>query len=104
MDPLSVFYTQQVEVERYGGETSLGPVFAAPVSLLGRVEYEAKLVRDQRGDEVVSVAAVGFPASTLTIPVGSRVTVRGTVTTVLAEAAHVGDFPGSPDYYSVDLL
>lgn len=103
VDPLSVFYTQPFTVERYAGDGATGPVFAEPVTVLGRIKFEHRLVRDAKGDEVVASAAISMPTSVPDVPVGSRVTVRGSRRVVVAEARHIGGFHRSPDYYSIDL-
>lgn len=102
-DPLSVFYTQPFSVERKSGDGAAGPVLAPPVTLYGRIKFEHKLVRDAKGDEVVSTAAISMSIDEADIPAGSRVTVRGSRRTVIAEGRHIGGFEKSPDYYSIDL-
>lgn len=102
-DPLAAFFTQPATVERYDGDGATGPIFATPITVHGRIKHGEKLIRDVNGDEVVASASISLPASTPRIPVGSRVTVRGKVSTVIAEAQHIGGFAMSPDYYSIDL-
>jgi hypothetical protein len=104
-DPLAVFFTQPFSVRRLLGIGAEGEQFDTPESLLGRVQFGNKLVRDEQGDEVVVSMArhISMSAATAPIPVGSLVEVRGKERRVAEEAQHIGGFRGSPDYYSIDL-
>lgn len=103
-DILSVFFTRPVFVRRKLGDSAHGPALAPEVELLGQAKFARKLVVNARGDEVVSESTINLPADTVTIPVGSEVSVDQKVwRTVLVENHHIGGFAMSPDYYSIDL-
>ena len=103
MSPIDAFFTQPFDVERFVGETPVGSTFDGKVSLLGRVKFENRMVRNENGDEVVSSGRISMSVDVPDIPVGSRVTVRGRRREVLAESRHIGGFDHSSDYYSIDL-
>lgn len=102
-DPLAIFFTQPVEVKRLEGDGALGPVFATPTVIHGRVKNTTKLIVSEKGDEVVSSTQVSMSITEVEIPVGSLARADGEWRPVIAENRHVGGFAGSPDYYSIDL-
>lgn len=103
-DPLAIFFTQPVEVQRLEGDGALGPVFAAPNTIHARVKNTTKLIVSEKGDEVVSSTQVSMSITEAEIPVGSLARADdGEWRPVIAENRHVGGFVGSPDYYSIDL-
>lgn len=73
-----------VTVERLAGHSGRGPVYAAPEQLRAHVVERQRLVRDPQGREVVSSTTVRLQPDVAEVPVGSRVTVRGVQTTVIA--------------------
>ncbi|MFE7746868.1 hypothetical protein [Nocardia sp. NPDC057455] len=103
-DPLAPFFTTPVVVERRTGNGAAGPTFAPPVTLLGWVVNERRLVLGGDGEEIESAARVSLPATTPAIPVGSRVRLPDDrVATVLTEQRREGGPAFLPHYYSVDL-
>jgi hypothetical protein len=80
------FRTHTITVEPYEGSGAYGPVFGAAVQVSCRVEDKVQLVRSNIGEEVVSSTTVYCDVG-VTIPAGSRVTVKGRVTSVIS----VGD-------------
>ena len=77
--------THTISVEPYTGSGAYGSTYGPAVSVTCRVEDVVRLVRAADGDEAVSSTTVYCDADVV-IPVESRVTVNGRVTTVLAVA------------------
>lgn len=104
-DPLAIFFTQPLEVRRYLGDGANGPVWAAKVTLYGRIKELNRLVVNDQGDEAVSSTRISMSITEDDIPTGSKVRRVGDELwhTVIAEARHIGGFAASPDYYSIDL-
>lgn len=103
-DPLAWFFTQPFTVRRKTGDGAVGPVYAEPVTILGRIKHENRIVIDDSGNEVVSVTEISMSITEDDIPTGSQVRVDGGPwRTVVADARHIGGFANSPDYYSIDL-
>lgn len=108
-DPLAMFYTWPIVVERKIGQGAAGTVFAAPDgtdgTLKARVRAERKLVRSAQGQEVISEARVTLPVDTPIIPPGSRVTLparwSNRVALVIVEGLHDAGLPIA--FYAVDL-
>ena len=73
-----------ITVTAYSGESAYGPVYADPVTVLGKVSYMRQLVRNANGEEVVSeVTAYVHPDDAAPFVDGSQVTVAGRVSTVI---------------------
>ena len=73
-----------ITVEAYSGSGGDGPVYAAPVTVLGKVSYMRQLVRDAEGAETVSeVTAYLHPDDAAPFVTDSRVTMDGLTTTVI---------------------
>ncbi|QDF17771.1 head-tail connector protein [Gordonia phage ThankyouJordi] len=103
-DLLARFFTQPFTVRRRTGDGAVGPIYADPVTLQGRVNATNRLVIDDRGNQVLSAAKISMSVTEDDIPTGSQVRVGdGPWRTVIAESRHVGGFRKSPDYYSIDL-
>lgn len=106
-DPLSMWWQWHVDVQRYEGEGSNGPIHAAAVTHLGKVSTKRKLVRNADGEEVVSEARISFPALTPLIPASSLVTLPpefgGRTAVVIADQLHHDGAGMTPNFYSVDL-
>ncbi|MEV6413848.1 hypothetical protein [Kribbella sp. NPDC051718] len=77
--------THTIQVEPYQGTGARGPVFGTAVPVTCRVEEKVQLVRSDTGEEAVSSSMV-FCDLDVVIPVESRVTVNGRVTSVLTVA------------------
>ncbi len=77
--------THTITVEPYVGNGPFGPSYGTPVAVSCRVDETQRLVRANTGEEVVSSSTVFCDLDTV-IPAGSRVTVNGRATTVLALA------------------
>lgn len=74
-----------VSVEACSGEGAYGPVYAAAVTVLGKVSTTRQLVRNAAGEEVVSEATVYVhPDDAAPFVPGSRVTIATRVSTVIA--------------------
>ncbi|MCR8897300.1 hypothetical protein NWF34_10100 [Gordonia sp. GONU] len=98
------FFTREFSVKRHLGDGAAGPVVSEPVTVLGRIKHENRIVIDDKGNEVVSATKISMSIDTPTIPTGSVVSIDGGPwRTVVAEARHIGGFVNSPDYYSIDL-
>lgn len=86
MSRLSRLFNQPVTLETYLGVTATGESFAAPVTVSCFVEGAIKLVRNMKGEEIVSSTTLYAALNTSpTVPAvagqfapGSRVTVNGT--------------------------
>ncbi|QDH47613.1 head-tail connector protein [Gordonia phage Madeline] len=103
-DPLARFFTQPFTVRRKTGDGAVGPIYADPVTLRGRVNATNRLVIDDRGNQVLSAAKISMSITEDDIPTGSQARVGvGPWRTVIADSRHVGGFHKSPDYYSIDL-
>lgn len=75
MDPLAPFWVHATTIERYTGSGPEGDDYDAPVvDVLAFVEMGPKLVRNDTGEEVVSMARVFYPAGTAYVPPRSYVT------------------------------
>lgn len=70
-------FPHRIQVERLSGQGALGPVFADATTEAAFVEDKNRLVRDSRGDQVVSSTTVYLPPDVASIPLSSRVTVNG---------------------------
>lgn len=90
-----------VTVERYEGSSAYGETYAAPVPLDCFREHKRRLVRDAAGNEVVSETTLYAMPDTDPIPAGSRVTVDGTATTVIAADLKDGGGLPTPDHLEV---
>ena len=89
-----------VVVEPYAGSGAYGDVYDARVTVRGYVEDTRRLVRNERGDEVVSETSV-YARPEVHIPLGSRVTVwtgtsRQRTATVIARSQF--DHPAVPSH------
>jgi len=73
-----------ITVEKRLGEGGDGPIYADPVTVLGKVSYTRQLVRDAEGAETVSeVTAYIHPDDAAPFVTESRVTMDGLTTTVI---------------------
>ena len=73
-----------IALETYSGESGIGPVYAAAVSVQCNVDATRKMVRDQAGDQVVSEATLYVhPADASGFTPESRVTIAGRASAVL---------------------
>lgn len=105
-DELAEFFTIAVTVRRRQGRTSFGDTYADATTEHGRVRYGAHLIRNDKGEQVVSQARITLPIGTATIPVGSLVTVpthSQLERTVIAEERHDTGMADMPNHYTVDL-
>ncbi|WP_288336882.1 hypothetical protein [uncultured Gordonia sp.] len=105
-DELDEFFTIATTVRRREGRTSFGDTFADPTTEFGRVRYGARLIRDDKGEQVISQARITYPLGTAAIPVGSQITVpthSQLERTVIAEERHDTGMDDMPNHYTVDL-
>lgn len=107
-DPLAVFYTWPLLVERKTGTNGKGkPVYAAAVTVMCRVRMVAQVVTTADGQEVTTVAAASCSASTPRIPPGSRVTMpdalSGRPGEVAVEGLHDLQIPRTPAFYQFQI-
>lgn len=68
------FWVHSTTVERFAGSGPDGDVFDPPTTVVGFVQQQNQLVRNDQGVEVVSSTTVYYPAGTAAIPPGSYVT------------------------------
>lgn len=105
IDPLSDWWVHTVTVEPYQGDGPEGPTFGAAYALPCFIDETRRLVRSSTGEQVVSSTTVLAPATSATVPPGSRVTLSvlfgGHATTVLAFARN--DAGGQPTPNHVEL-
>ncbi len=87
-------------IEPFEGEGAYGPLFGPPVTAKCLVDDERRLVRDAQGLETVSDTTIFFAPGTR-CPEGSRVTVNGRVTTVIASFSRDGGGLPTPDHVEV---
>ncbi|TMR99514.1 hypothetical protein EJK15_06795 [Nonomuraea basaltis] len=87
-------------IEPFQGDGAYGPLYGAAVTVRCLVDDERRLVRDAQGAETVSDTTIFFPPGTR-CPEGSRVTVNGRVTTVIASYARDGGGLPTPDHVEV---
>lgn len=73
-DPLARFWVHSTSVERFAGPGPDGDTFDAPVTVVGFVQQQTRLVRNDQGVEVVSRTTVFYPRDTAAIPAGSVIT------------------------------
>lgn len=103
---IEVWFSQQVTVKRFAGQTVTGPSFAAPAASAAFVDAGNKLVSTPSGETVLSIARVFLPAGTADIPVDSLVTLPvslgGHEATVVQAANHVSAL-GTPDHVELVL-
>jgi hypothetical protein len=89
-------------VEPFIGEGPFGPAYGAAVAVRCFADDKQRLVRDKEGSEVVSQTTLYMPLDT-TCPAGSRVTVNGRTTTVIAALRRDGGGLPTPDHLEVNL-
>lgn len=75
--------THTITVEPFTGDGPFGAVYGPAVQVTCRIDETQQLVRASDGEEVTSSSTV-FCDLDVVIPAGSRVTVNGRTTTVLA--------------------
>ncbi|WP_431928521.1 hypothetical protein [Nonomuraea jabiensis] len=90
----------EASIEPFEGDGAYGPIYGAAVTVKCLVDDERRLVRDAQGAETVSDTTIFFPPGTR-CPEGSRVTVNGRVTTVIASYARDGGGLPTPDHVEV---
>ncbi|TDC87591.1 hypothetical protein E1292_46580 [Nonomuraea deserti] len=93
-------FTHEAAIEAFLGDGAYGPIFAAPVTERCLVDDERKLVRNAEGSETVSDTTIFFPDGAH-CPEGSRVTVNGRTTTVIASHNRNGGGVPTPDHTDV---
>lgn len=93
-------FTHEAEFEPLEGEGAYGPIFGPPVTERCLVDDERKLVRNAEGSEVVSDLTIFLRAGAY-YPAGSRVTVSGRTTTVIASKNRDGGGLPTPDHTEV---
>ncbi|MEU7855259.1 hypothetical protein [Nonomuraea sp. NPDC049141] len=93
-------FTHEAVIEPFEGEGAYGPVHGAPFTERCLVDDERRLVRNAEGSETVSDTTIFFPPQTH-CPEGSRVTVNGRTTTVIASHDRTGGGLPTPDHTEV---
>lgn len=93
---------EDITVEPFTGGGAYGDSYGPPVTVRGIVDEQRKLVRSTTGDQVVSSTQVYCPLAT-EIPTDSRVTVRGTTTTVITANRRDGRGLPVPSHLEVVL-
>lgn len=84
-------YPSTVTVERYAGQGPYGPSYDDAATVRCNVETVRRLVRDVDGREAVSETTLTIGPDVAELPAESRVTVDGTITTVIT--AGISDAP-----------
>lgn len=98
-------FTQTVTVETYQGSGPYGDVFAAPVTRRAFVNDSLKLVRDQKGEEVVSSARLYGPLEDAAdYEPGSRVTFGDRTHRVIVANRQDAAGPASSHHVAVELI
>lgn len=105
------FYVHTATVEQYLGEGSMGPMYAAPVTVSGFLDTTAQDVRSAFSDEVTAARSMSFytdPSNASLFVVQSRLTSSdlggdGKATVVRVNALTSGPL-GLPDHIEVGLL
>jgi class 3 adenylate cyclase len=87
-------------IEPFEGEGAYGAIYGDPVTERCLVDDERRLVRNAEGSETVSDTTIFFRAGTH-CPEGSRVTVGGRTTTVIASHDRDGGGLPTPDHTEV---
>ena len=90
----------QAQIEPFLGDGAYGPLYGPPVMEQCLVDDERRLVRDAQGAETVSDTTIFFRPG-VQCPEGSRVTVNGRVTTVIASYSRDGGGLPTPDHVEV---
>lgn len=93
---------EDIEIEPYLGSGSFGDTHGPPVTVRAIVDEKRRMVRGPNGDQVVSETTVYCPLDT-NAPTDSRVTVRGTQTTVISANRHDGGRLPVPSHMEVVL-
>jgi hypothetical protein len=95
----------EVAVERYEGDSAVGPLYGAPVTVRCFLEEKTRLVRAPDGREVTSSSTFYCRLDAVDAPPESRVTLPdGRQTTVIDQARHDGGGLPTPDHLEVQLL
>ena len=89
-------------IEPYRGETGTGPAYGPAATTPCFADDQRKMVRGPDRREVLSQTTLYLPLDT-DCPVGSRVTVGGRTTTVLAALRRDGGGLPTPDHLEVNL-
>lgn len=92
----------EVAVEPFEGEGPFGKEYGPETLVRCFVDDKRRLVRSSTGEEVVSESTFYAPLDTV-CPEGSRVTVNGRETTVLAASRRDGGGLPTPDHLEVAL-
>ncbi len=85
-------------VERFAGRTGTGATYAAATVERCHVSEKNRLVRAADGREVTSSTAVFLDPDVEPVPLESRVTVHGRVTTVIESRDHIKPDLPTPDH------
>ncbi|MFC9847792.1 hypothetical protein ACFWFF_01580 [Streptomyces sp. NPDC060223] len=94
----------EVVVEPYEGDSAVGPLYGAPVTVRCFLEQQNRRVRDKEGREVVSSSTFYCRLDEVTAPPESKVTLPDErTTTVIAEVPHNGGGLPTPDHLEVQL-
>ncbi|MFI6317281.1 hypothetical protein ACIBG8_07170 [Nonomuraea sp. NPDC050556] len=87
-------------IKPFEGDSAYGPVYGPPVAVRCLADDERRMVRDDKGVEVVSEITIYMLPGTR-CPSGSQVTVNGRTTTVLASYTRDGGGLPTPDHVEV---
>lgn len=104
-DDLNGLFMHTVKVETYQGTGAYGDTWG-PMSgdMPALVDHGRRLVRDERGSEVVSEATVRLPLSYAdAVPPGSRVYLRARTATVISRKEWDGTALDLPSHVEVTL-
>ncbi|MEU1883428.1 hypothetical protein ABZ470_39495 [Streptosporangium sp. NPDC020072] len=87
-------------IEPFVGEGAYGRVYGPAVTVRCLVDDERRMVRDEKGVEVVSDTTIFFPPGTV-CPAGSKVMVTGRTTYVITSFGRDGGGLPTPDHVEV---
>ena len=89
-------------IEVYQGETPSGPVYGLPTVVKCLADDKRRLVRDDKGTEVISESTI-YCLPSEQAPAESRVTVNGRTSTVIVSGRPDGGGLPTPDHLEVHL-
>ncbi|GII84597.1 hypothetical protein Ssi03_25870 [Sphaerisporangium siamense] len=98
----ALLLAHEASIEPYHGDSATGPTYGAAFTAACFADDQRKMVRGPDAREVTSQTTLYLPLDT-DCPVGSRVTVNGRTSTVLAVARRDGGRLPTPDHLEVSL-
>lgn len=97
------YLVHEITVEPYGGESSTGTLYGAPVTVRCLLDEQTRAVRTPGGEQVTSTSTAYADLST-EAPALSRVTLPGgRTTTVIQTKQRDGRGLGTPNHLEIQL-